>query len=55
MLGVTRPRRSRIQAVFQRAGQIACVRDHLTILDRPALEEQSCDCYRVISDAIAAL
>jgi hypothetical protein len=27
----------------------------VTILDRPALEEQSCDCYAVIAGELAAV
>ena len=55
MLGVTRPRLSRVQASFLRAGYIAYTRGRLTLVDRAALEEQSCDCYAIIRNAMATL
>jgi CRP-like cAMP-binding protein len=55
MLGVTRPKLSVVQAAFQRAGFISYARGTMRILDGDALTQQSCDCYRIIADQIAAL
>jgi len=55
MLGVTRPKLSLVQAALQRAGFISYRRGVVQILDRRALEEQACDCYRIIADQLAGL
>jgi CRP-like cAMP-binding protein len=55
MLGVTRPKLSVVQASFQRAGFIAYTRGQMRVLDRAALEEQACACYRVIAAELAAM
>jgi hypothetical protein len=33
---------------LQRAGLIRYARGHITVLDRPALEQRSCECYAVV-------
>lgn len=46
MLGIRRAPVSGIAADLQEDGIIRYSRDAMTILDRPALEERSCACYR---------
>lgn len=48
MLGVTRPSVSEAAASLQRVGLIRYVRGQMTILDRPALEARSCECYGIV-------
>jgi len=48
-LGVRRPTVTLIMAGLYRTGVIRHVRGRVTILDRPALEAKSCECYRVVS------
>ena len=48
MLGVRRPTVSLAGAVLQRAGLIRYSRGRITILDRPGLEEASCECYAFV-------
>lgn len=48
MLGVGRPRVSLAAGAFQRAGLITYCRGAITIVDRPRLEAEACECYRVI-------
>ena len=48
MLGVRRATVTLIAADLARAGLIAFQRRRITILDRPGLEELSCECYGVI-------
>ena len=48
MLGVTRPSVSVAAGTLQAAGLIMYRRGHVTILDRPCLEEASCECYAVV-------
>ena len=55
MLGVTRPSVSAAAAALQRAGLIRYTRGVITVLDRPGLEEASCECYRIIEDEFARL
>ena len=50
MLGVTRPKLSLVESTLRRAGLVSARRrGSLVILDRAGLEEQSCECYEVIS------
>ncbi len=49
MLGVHRPSVSLIAGAFQNAGIIQYRRGHMKILDRAALEETSCECYKVVT------
>jgi Mn-dependent DtxR family transcriptional regulator len=48
MLGVHRPSVSVAAGMLQKAGMITYVRGTITIIDRKALEEASCECYRLI-------
>jgi CRP-like cAMP-binding protein len=50
MLGVRRASVSDVLRPLQEAGLVTSVRGHITILNRPALEAGSCECYRVIAD-----
>src|SRR5690349_9165619 len=47
MLGVHRPAVSLAASALQRAGVIRSTRGAITILDRPALEDASCECYEL--------
>lgn len=53
MLGVHRPAVSLAASALQRAGIISYRRGTITLLDRSALEEASCACYRLGRDAYA--
>jgi CRP-like cAMP-binding protein len=48
MLGVHRPSISLVAGAFQQAGLIRYSRGHMTILNREALEEASCECYSIV-------
>ena len=48
MLGVHRPSVSLIARQFQQLGLIRYSRGLVTILDRPAIEDASCECYGVV-------
>ena len=48
MLGVRREGVTEAAGKLQRAGLIQYSRGHITILDRPALEERVCECYGVV-------
>jgi len=48
MLGVHRPSVSLIARHFQQLGLIKYSRGLVTILDRPAIEDASCECYGVV-------
>ena len=50
MLGVRREGVTVSAGRLQDAGAISYVRGHITILDRPRLEEIVCECYRVVKD-----
>ncbi len=51
MLGASRPIVSKIARGFQDRGLIHYVRGQLAVTDRPGLEAESCQCYRLIRDA----
>jgi CRP-like cAMP-binding protein len=51
MLGVTRPSVTIAARTLQEAGLIRYSRGVVTVLDREALEEASCECYRAIRRA----
>lgn len=55
MLGVRRPSVTVTAGVLQKAGFIAYTRGNVVILNRPGLEESSCECYRVVRDEFARL
>jgi len=55
MLGVRRPSVSIALSTMQRAGLIAYHRGHLTITDRPGLEEAASACYGIIQTQFARL
>lgn len=55
MLGVRRPTVSMAVGMLSKAGLIAYLRGHVTVLDRPGLEAASCECYRVIADEFERL
>jgi CRP-like cAMP-binding protein len=48
MLGVHRPAVTLAAGALQRAGVIRYTRGKVTVLDRPALERASCECYAII-------
>lgn len=48
MLGVHRPSVSLVAGAFQQAGLIQYTRGNLTILNRSALEQSSCECYATV-------
>jgi CRP-like cAMP-binding protein len=53
MLGVHRPTVTNVARELERAGLIARGRAQLTILDRHGLEEEACECYRLVRTRIA--
>lgn len=48
MLGVHRPTVTNVARELERAGLIARGRAQVTILDRHGLEEEACECYRLV-------
>lgn len=48
MLGTRRSSVTVAAGALQKAGFITYTRGHVTILDRPSLEESSCDCYEIL-------
>jgi hypothetical protein len=48
MLGVRREGVTAAVSKLQRLGVIDHSRGHITVLDRPALERLSCECYAVV-------
>jgi CRP-like cAMP-binding protein len=53
MLGVQRPTISNAAGELERAGLIERGRRQVTILDRPGLTEESCECYQLVRKRIA--
>jgi CRP-like cAMP-binding protein len=50
MLGVRREGVTEAAGNLQQAGLIEYSRGHITVLDRPKLEERVCECYQVVKD-----
>ena len=48
MLGVRREGVTEAALTLQKLGLIHYVRGHITVLDRPALEQRTCECYAVV-------
>ncbi|OYU46182.1 MAG: Crp/Fnr family transcriptional regulator [Burkholderiales bacterium PBB4] len=48
MLGVRREGVTEAALKLQRAGLIRYARGHITVIDRPALEKRTCECYAVV-------
>jgi CRP-like cAMP-binding protein len=48
MLGTRRTTVTLVARALQKAGLIRYARGHISIIDRPGLEEAACECYRVI-------
>jgi CRP-like cAMP-binding protein len=48
MLGVRREGVTEAAVKLQTAGLIRYARGHITVLDRPALEQRTCECYAVV-------
>ena len=48
MLGVRREGVSEAALALQKASLITYARGHITVIDRPALERRSCECYAVV-------
>jgi CRP-like cAMP-binding protein len=48
MLGVRREGVTEAALKLQKIGLIRYARGHITVLDRPALEERTCECYAVV-------
>ena len=55
MLGATRPTVTIVAGTLQRAGLITYHRGHVAIVDRPALEFASCECYRAATDLMTGV
>jgi Mn-dependent DtxR family transcriptional regulator len=54
MLGVQRPTISIAARELERAGLIERGHRQVTILDRPGLAEESCECYRLVRARLAS-
>lgn len=48
MLGVRREGVTEAALKLQKAGMIRYARGHITVLDRPGLEQRTCECYAVV-------
>lgn len=50
LLGVRRESVTTTASKLQKDGLIACKRGHITVLDRPKLEERVCECYATVKE-----
>ena len=50
MLGVRREGVTEAAGKLQHAGLISYARGHIRVLDRPGLEERTCECYAVVKN-----
>ena len=48
MLGVRREGVTQAALTLQKAGLIRYARGHISVIDRPGLEQRSCECYAVV-------
>jgi hypothetical protein len=48
MLGVRREGVTEAALQLQKLGLISYKRGHITVLDRPGLEDRTCECYAVV-------
>ncbi len=55
LLGVRRSGISEVASKLQNLGLIEYDRAHISLLDRPGLEAQSCECYAAIKDEFSRL
>ncbi|MDO8988902.1 MAG: Crp/Fnr family transcriptional regulator [Sideroxyarcus sp.] len=55
MLGVRREGITEVAGKLQQAGLISCRRGHITVLDRPGLEQRACECYEVVKSEFTRL
>jgi CRP-like cAMP-binding protein len=55
MLGVQRPSVSLVASAFQQAGLIRYKRGHISILNRPGLEDACCECYATMREQFRQL
>jgi CRP-like cAMP-binding protein len=52
MLGVSRPTVTVVAGTLQKAGLLTYRRGHVTVVDRQALEQAACECYRVATELL---
>ena len=55
MLGASRPTVSIVAGTLQKAGMITYHRGHVAIVDGKKLEAASCECYRAVTNVLAAV
>ena len=48
LLGVRRESITQTASLLQKDGLIICKRGHITVIDRPKLEERVCECYAMV-------
>jgi Mn-dependent DtxR family transcriptional regulator len=55
MLGAARPTVTVVAGTLQKAGLITYRHGRVTVVDRKALEQASCECYRAATDLLRAV
>lgn len=50
LLGIRRESVTGTASILQRDAMIACARGSITVIDRPKLEQRSCECYAAVKD-----